>query len=87
MWKPIMNQIAVEYQRFYVAESNKIVQALTVPTTDDPDPYLRGIADHAAGVPRHKNPYEDDPETYGSTYWESWFEGWDAAEDGLLGPQ
>jgi hypothetical protein len=45
------------------------------------DPYLQGKADHARGVPRRMNPYEDDPKGYGTELWESWFEGWDDAED------
>ena len=46
----------------------------------DMEPYLRGRRDHALGIPRCQNPYEDDPDTYGTTAWESWFEGWDDAE-------
>ena len=49
--------------------------------TDDEEPYLRGRADYARGVPCDQNPYGSDPETYGTTYWESWFEGWDDAKE------
>ena len=42
------------------------------------EPYVRGKNDYARGLSRVDNPYED--EMYGTTEWESWFEGWDAAE-------
>jgi hypothetical protein len=44
------------------------------------DAYHRGRTDHALGVPRNANPYDDHPD-YGTQDWEIWFEGWDDAEE------
>jgi hypothetical protein len=48
---------------------------------DNDEPYLRGRADYARDLMRYQNPYEDTPEPYGTTYWESWFDGWDDAHE------
>lgn len=45
---------------------------------DGIEPYVRGKNDHTRGVLRRENPYDLD--MYGTTQWESWFEGWDEAE-------
>jgi len=45
------------------------------------EPYENGIEAYKRGVPRCHNPYEDNPELYGTTFWESWFDGWDDAEE------
>jgi hypothetical protein len=51
----------------------------------DLDPYLRGRSDFERGIPRHMNPYETSD--YGTTLWESWFEGWDDAREDREGPK
>ena len=45
--------------------------------------YKRGRTDHALGVPRNANPYDDAPD-YGTQDWEIWSEGWDDAEEERL---
>jgi hypothetical protein len=55
--------------------------AVPSPVNDnEPDPYFRGIEDFAGGVPRHMNPFDETD--YGTTLWESWFDGWDDANEG-----
>jgi hypothetical protein len=61
-----------------------MARSADLPANDnDPDPYLRGIEDFARGVPRHENPF--DGADYGTTLWESWFDGWDDASDEFHG--
>jgi hypothetical protein len=48
-------------------------------SNDNFEPYERGRRDFAAGVPRECNPYDE--AYYGTTFWESWLDGWDAASD------
>lgn len=48
---------------------------------EDEEPYFKGRADFARGLLRPQNPYENDPDTYATTYWESWFDGWDDAHN------
>ena len=50
-------------------------------STNDNDPYLLGRSDYERGLDRDMNPYEDAGEYYGTTFWESWFEGWDDAKE------
>ena len=38
----------------------------------DPEPYLQGRANYERDVMRYQNPYEENHETYGTTYWEAW---------------
>jgi hypothetical protein len=60
-----------------------MTRSAPAPANDnDSDPYLRGMDDFARSVPRHMNPF--DLTDYGTTLWESWFDGWDDAreEDG-----
>jgi hypothetical protein len=45
------------------------------------EPYQKGFEAYRRGVARHINPYEYNPELYGSTFWEAWFEGWDDAKN------
>lgn len=47
----------------------------------NPEPYSRGRADYERDVLRYQNPYEENHEVYGTTYWEAWFDGWDDAHE------